>query len=384
MNIRRLFLKRCAAGASVALLGGLSACGGAGALVGAPAQPVIPPTAPESQPINWLMRDETEPHKATWMAFAASRAIWGADLVEPVQDSLARIANAIVAYEPVNMLVNESDFALAKQKLDARVKLIVAPVDDLWMRDTGPVFVVNANGEKAGVNFNFNGWGLKQTFANDKKVAGFVTQQVGVRMLSTKLVLEGGGIEVDGKGAAIITESCVLNPNRNPGLSKADCEAELKKLLGIRKVIWLPGIVGKDITDAHTDFYARFARPGVVVAAYDPNPASYDHAVTKRHLEILHAATDADNKPLQIVVLDAPTKLRPEYADKDFAAGYVNFYVANGAVFVPEFGDAIADAKAKSILSELFPGRSIVQINIDPIALGGGGIHCTTQQESLS
>ena len=384
MNTRRLFLKRFAAGGSVALFGGLSACGGGEGVEGAtPAKPVNPPVTPE-QPVNWLMRDEAEPHKATWMAFAASRAIWGADLVGPVQDSLARIANAIVAYEPVNMLVNESDFALAKQKLDARVKLIVAPVDDLWMRDTGPVFVVNANGEKAGVNFNFNGWGLKQTFANDKKVAGFVTQQAGVRMLSTKLVLEGGGIEVDGKGTAIITESCVLNPNRNPGLSKADCETELKKLLGIRKIIWLPGIVGKDITDAHTDFYARFARPGVVIAAYDPNPASYDHAVTKRHLEILQAATDADNKPLQIVVLDAPTKVRPQYADKDFAAGYVNFYVGNGAVFVPEFGDAIADAKAKSILSELFPGRNVVQINIDPIALGGGGIHCTTQQESLS
>jgi agmatine deiminase len=379
MNTRRQFIKRYVTGVSVVVFGSvLSACGGG---EGASSKPIIPPPAPEPQSGYWLMRDEAEPHTATWMAFAASPSIWGADLVGPVQDSLARIANAIVAYEPVNMLVNESDFARAKQKLDTRVKLIVTTIDDLWMRDTGPVFVVNANGEKAGVNFNFNGWGNKQVFASDKKIAGIVCQQAGVHMLSTKLVLEGGGIEVDGKGTAIITESCVLNPNRNPGRSKAACEAELKTLLGIHKVIWLPGIVGKDITDAHTDFYARFVRPGVVVAAYDPNPASYDHAVTKRHLEILHAATDVDNKPLQIVVLDAPAKIRPEYADKDFAAGYVNFYVANGAVFVPEFGDAIADAKAKSILSELFPGRSIVQINIDPIALGGGGIHCTTQQQ---
>jgi agmatine deiminase len=386
MNNRRQFIKRLATGGSALLVGSaLSACGGGDTIAdGVP--PSVPPNNVTPPPIlegNWLMPDEADAHKATWMAFAASQAIWGADLVLPVQACLARIANAIVQYEPVNMLVNQSDFANAKQKLDPRVNLIIADIDDLWMRDTGPVFVRNAVGEKAGVNFNFNGWGNKQTFTNDKKVAGVVTAKAGVRLLSSKLVLEGGGIEVDGKGTAIITESCVLNTNRNPGLSKADCETELKRLLGIRKVIWLPGIVGKDITDAHTDFYARFVRPGLVIAAFDTNPASYDHAVTKRHLDILRAATDVDNKPLQIVVLDAPTKTRPEYASNDFAAGYINFYVANGAVFVPEFGDAIADVKAKTVLAELFPGRVVVQINIDPIALGGGGIHCTTQQESL-
>lgn len=383
MTSRRLFLHRCTGAASTLFMGSLlSACGGGTESTPPVTAPVTPPTPPAVS--TWLMRDEAEPHKATWMAFAASSAIWGADLVLPVQDALARIANAIVLYEPVNMLVKQSDLVLARQKLDPKVNLLVAELDDLWMRDTGPVFVINANGEKAGVNFNFNGWGKKQTFANDKKVAPFVTNQAGVRMLSTKLVLEGGGIEVDGKGTAIITESCVLNPNRNPGMTKAACEAELKLLLGIRKVIWLPGIVGKDITDAHTDFYARFVRPGVVVAALDTDPASYDNAVTKRHLDILRSATDAENKPLQVIVLEAPTKTRPEYASKDFAAGYVNFYVANGAVFVPEFGDAVADANAKARLSELYPGRKVVQINIDPIALGGGGIHCTTQQETLA
>ena len=188
-------------------------------------------------------------------------------------------------------------------------------------------------------------------------------------------------IEVDGKGTAIITESCVLNPNRNPGLGKADCEAELNRLLGIRKVIWLPGIAGKDITDGHTDFYARFARPGTVIAAFDADPASYDHAVTQRHLEILRGARDADNQPLQVTVIEAPAKVRPEYDHQGFAAGYINFYLANGAVLVPEFGDEQADANAKARLMQLYPGRTIVQLNIDPIAAGGGGIHCTTQQQ---
>jgi agmatine deiminase len=254
-------------------------------------------------------------------------------------------------------------------------------VDDLWLRDTGPVFVTDSTGTVAGVNFNFNGWGQKQAFGNDAKVAAFVCARAGLELRSTSLVLEGGGIEVDGKGTAVITESCVLNRNRNPGLSKGACEAQLRTLLGIRKVVWLPGIAGKDITDGHTDFYARFVRPGVVVTHYEPDPASYDHAVTQRHLAMLRLATDADGKTLQVVVLTGPMQTRSKYASSEFAAGYVNFYVINGAVIMPEFGDASADAAAKARMTELFPGRKIVQVNIDAIAAGGGGIHCATQQQ---
>ncbi len=235
--------------------------------------------------------------------------------------------------------------------------------------------------QKAGIDFNFNGWGEKQEFVNDAQVAAFVTEAAGVSGMESNLVLEGGGIEVDGIGTAIITESCVLNDNRNPNVSKADCERELKRLLGLEKIIWLPGIRGKDITDGHTDFYARFVRPAVVVAGFDPDPASFDHEVTKRHLEILRSATDAHGNSLQVVVLEAPSKVRDEFASENFAAGYINFYVCNGAVIAPEFGDTRADAAAKQKLSTLFPGHEVVQLNIDGIAAGGGGIHCTTQQE---
>jgi len=390
MNNRRLFLRCFGLGVGALTLGNvLTACGAGGDVEAA----TVPPgtgsgstggSTGTQTPINWIMRDESEPHKGTWMGFAASTAIWGADMVGPVQDSLARIANAIIKYEPVNMLVKSSDLADAKRKLDPRINLVVGELDDFWLRDSGPVFVHNTQGERAGVNFNFNGWGGKQTFANDKKVAAQVCSAAGVRMLSSKLVLEGGGIEVDGKGTAIITESCVLNPNRNPGVSKADCEEQLRSLLGIRKVIWLSGIAGKDITDGHTDFYARFTSPGVVVVHLDNDPASYDHAVTKRHIEILNQATDADGKALKLVILEAATKTRPEFAGKEFAAGYVNFYVGNGFVLTPEFGDPVRDADAKAKLASLYPGRTVVQINIDPIAAGGGGIHCTTQQESLA
>lgn len=197
------------------------------------------------------------------------------------------------------------------------------------------------------------------------------------------MVLEGGGIEVDGHGTAIITESCVLNSNRNPGVGKLVCEAELRQLLGLEKIVWLPGIKGKDITDGHTDFYARFVKPGIVVAGYDPDPKSFDHAVTKRHLEILRAATDAEGRKLEVVVLEAPSTVRERFSNDDFAAGYINFYVCNGAVIAPEFGDSKTDLAAKQALQRLFPERKVVQINIDGIAAGGGGIHCTTQQEPM-
>ncbi|MFZ6845051.1 agmatine deiminase family protein [Undibacterium sp. RuTC16W] len=385
MKSRRNFLKHCTtAGTAFLLAQGLSACGGG---AGEESVAVPPATGGSNNPntSTWLMRDEGDKHKATWMAFSAQEAIWGsAAAARMVRDDLARVANTIVKYEPVNMLVRQQDLAEAQQKVDSRVKLIVQDMDDVWLRDTGPIFVINGNGEKAAVNFNFNGWGKKQTYAKDNQIAPFISKLAGVRMLTSKLVLEGGGIEVDGKGTAIITESCVLNPNRNPGMSKSACEAELRDLLGIRKVIWLPGIVNKDITDAHTDFYARFARPGVIVVHLDTDPASYDKAVTERHLEILKSATDADNKALKIVILEKPLKIAPENANnKDFAAGYVNFYVCNGAVIVPQFGDQQADANAKTRIAEAFPGRVIEQISIDGIAGGGGGIHCVTQQETL-
>lgn len=330
---------------------------------------------------TWRMPDEGDPHHATWMSFGASEKVWGRRLLAPVREQLAGIARSIAAFEPVHMLVREDEYDLASGLCGSRVQLEVQPVDDLWMRDTGPVFVRNAAGQWGGIDFNFNGWGGKQAHARDATVAAYVTEAAEARRLRTRLVLEGGGIEVDGQGTALITESCVLNANRNPGLGKAACEAELARLLGLRKIIWLPGIVGRDITDGHTDFYARFVAPGVVVAALDEDPDSYDSAVTRKHLDILRKATDARGQPLRVEVLKAPSRVRRRFDSDEFAAGYVNFYVCNGAVIAPQFGDARADGNARALLRELFPKREVVQLDIDAIAAGGGGIHCTTQQE---
>ncbi|MFD6452615.1 MULTISPECIES: agmatine deiminase family protein [unclassified Nocardia] len=335
----------------------------------------------DSDDRTWLMPEEGQPHQRTWMAFVADEQIWGAKLVPEVQRNLATIATTIARFEPVSMLVRPGDLARAQSLIgNANVELITTDLDDLWMRDTGPVFVRSGNA-RAGVDFNFNGWGEKQDYRADSKVAQFVTGRAGVETLHTDLVLEGGALEVDGEGTAIITESCVLNNNRNPGWKKADVEEELDYLLGIEKVIWLPGIAGADITDGHTDFYARFAGPGVVVAGLDNDPDSFDYDVTRRHLDILRSATDAHGRALRVEVLEGPATVREQFADDDFAAGYINFYVCNGAVVGPEFGDPATDAATKSTLERLFPGREVVQINIDGIAAGGGGIHCTTQQE---
>ncbi|MCW1249326.1 agmatine deiminase family protein [Acaricomes phytoseiuli] len=296
------------------------------------------------------------------------------------QQNLADIANAIADFEPASMLVRSTDTELARSLMpSSSIDFVTTDMDDFWMRDTGPVFVQNGV-KQAGVDLNFNGWGEKQEYRDDAQVAQFTAERAGVELITTDLILEGGAIEVDGEGTAIITESCVLNDNRNPGRTKAEVEQELDRLLGIKKVIWLPGIVGKDITDGHTDFYARFTSPGVVVASLDNDPQSYDYAVTRRHLEILRTATDVQGRELQVEVLEAPSVTRAGY-EEEFAAGYINFYVCNGAVIAPEFGDSEADSAARTTLEKLLPERQIIQISINGVAAGGGGIQCATQQE---
>lgn len=368
---RRAFLQ-----ASMIALGGglLAACSGSSESAAE--------SSAADDPRHWTMPDEGDRHNRTWMAFAASDEIWGSKLVPEVKRNLAGIATAIARFEPVSILVPSAEMGLARQLVDGapNVELVACELDDLWIRDTGPVFV-KAGPTTAGIDFNFNGWGRKQEYGRDGKVAEFVAGRAGVESLRTDLVLEGGALEVDGEGTAIITESCVLNNNRNRGWSKSDVEAELNRLLGVTKVIWLPGIKGKDITDGHTDFYARFAGPGVVVAGLETDPDSFDYDVTRKHLDILNAATDARGSKVRVEVMESPSSVREQFASDDFAGGYINFYVCNGAVIGPEFGAADTDRAARETMQRLFPGREIVQINIDGIAAGGGGIHCATQQQ---
>jgi agmatine deiminase len=336
---------------------------------------------------NWFMPEESEPHQRTWMSFISSYDIWEDRQVPEVQNNLANIAKTIAKYEPVSILIRPQDYERAAQLLGGLnthnypIELIEFMLNDLWVRDTGPSFVINSQGEKAAVNFNFNGWGEDQAFQHDAKVADFIAQQSGVQSILSSLTLEGGCFEVDGEGTAIMSESCIINDNRNPNKGKAEIESELKELLGLEKIIWLKGIKGKDITDGHTDFYARFVNPGVVIVSRDTDKSSYDYEITRENIEILQSATDANNQFLELVILDTPWDINTKFGTKDFAAGYVGYYVCNGAVIMQKFGDTQADNNAKEKLANAFPNHVIEQIAIDGIASGGGSIHCATQQE---
>jgi agmatine deiminase len=331
---------------------------------------------------SWYMPDEHGPQERVFLAFAASASIWD-DWATAVNNTVALLAKTIAKYQPVTVLCRANQLGLAKQKCGTRnVTFLTMPLDDIWVRDYGGCFVVDGQGGRGLVDFNFNGWGNKQTASRDTEVADILSDEGYAAYISSMLTGEGGGIEVDGHGTAILTESCWVNRNRNPGMSKVQIETELRANLGLRKIIWLPGIKGKDITDAHVDFYARFVEPGVVIANLDNDPASYDYAVTRTHLDILKAATDADGRTLTVHTLPPPLKPRSNLYSRnnpDFAPGYINYLPINGAVIAPQFGDAAADKYCKNLLTRLYPGRDIVQVNIDPIAGGGGGIHCVTK-----
>lgn len=332
------------------------------------------------------MPAEDRAHTRTFLAFGAQEAIWG-DFTADVQKTVGAIARAIARFEPVTVLYRATELESAKFHCAAsNVSFIEAELDDIWMRDIGPNFVTNAQGGLGAVDFNFNGWGGKQQHKKDSRIARLVSDASGAAYIRSRLRGEGGGIEVDGYGTAILTESCWINDNRNPGWTKEEVDAELRSMLGLRKIIWLPGIKGRDITDAHVDFYARFTRKGEVIANLEMNQASFDYGVTREHLEILKEATDADGIRLRIHTLAPPLKPRwNKFSDNpDFAPGYINYLPVNGAVIAPQFGDAEADARCRELLAALYSGREIVQLNIDAIAAGGGGIHCVTGHQPIA
>jgi agmatine deiminase len=334
----------------------------------------------------WRMPDEGDKHQRAFVAFGAQEMIWE-DFTPDVQTAIGLIARTIARYEPVTVFCRASERDLAEEHCGAaNITYISTGLDDIWMRDIGANFVIDGEGGLGAVDFNFNGWGDKQQHGKDAQVAARVADTVDAHYIRSELVGEGGGIEVDGHGTGIMTESSWINNNRNPDWSKAEIEEELKARLGLRKIIWLPGIKGKDITDAHVDFYARFVKPGVVIANLDTDPDSYDHKVTLAHLEILKHATDADGRKLQVHTVSPPLNPRKSRFNRnnpDFAAGYINYFVINGAIIAPEFGDKAADTKAFDLLSELYPDREVVLLNIDAIAAGGGGIHCVTSHQPL-
>lgn len=353
--------------------GGTAAAGGT-STAGATATPSAA-AAVESMPAEWL------PHLRTFMAWPALEEVWGSQLPAVRQD-IANVAMAVAGFEPVVMMARSDQADQARQMCGSSVEVIELTVDDLWARDTGPTFVTGPQG-LAGVDFNFNGWGGKQTHDNDSQVAKNLLATYGIRRIQAPVTGEGGAIEVDGQGTLMATESSWVNADRNPGKTRDQIEAALKELLGVTKVLWFQGVAGQDITDCHVDALARFAEPGVVVlhrpAAGSP-PDVWSQA-SDQALQVLDSATDAKGRKLRVVELTEPDPDKIEGEGKDFLATYINYYVVNGGVIAPKFGDQSADDQAAGILADLHPGRKVVQVSINAVAAGGGGIHCSTQQQ---
>ncbi|MFD8638177.1 agmatine/peptidylarginine deiminase [Streptomyces sp. NPDC059533] len=324
---------------------------------------------------------EWEKHTRTFMSWPASEDVWG-DQLDDVRKDIAGLAAAIGAREPVVLMARPDQEEAAQQACGNDVEVIPLAVDDLWARDTAPVFV-EEGGKVKGVDFNFSGWGNKQEHANDAKVSRALLAKYGLDRVETPIVAEGGSFETDGQGTLVLTESSVVNANRNPGMSRDQVEQELKKALGVTKVIWLAGVKGKDITDAHVDCLMRFVAPGVVLLdkAFPGTPADVWSRSADQAKSVLKDATDARGKKIEVIELSQPDPDRITGRGDAFVSSYMNFYIGAKGVYLPRFGDAKADDRAKQIMKDHFPDREIVQVKIDAIASGGGGIHCATHDQ---
>ncbi|AJC53050.1 agmatine deiminase family protein [Streptomyces sp. 769] len=332
---------------------------------------------------RWRVPADDVPHTRTWMSWPSRRSVWGRQLAG-VQQDIALIARTVAAFEPVVLCApDESAVGEARAACGPGVTVIGSiPTDDLWMRDTCAVFRRDGRGNLDAVSLNFNGWGGKQKHRDDAEVAWCVAEFNGIPLTEAEFVGEGGSIETDGDGTVLATESSLVNKNRNRGMSRDEIEEEVLAAYGAEKMIWVPGVRGRDITDNHIDVTSRFVRPGVVMVQVPPDDRNDVWARDAREqFAILSAATDAKGRRLQVIRVDGPDTVRSR--SSTFVDSYLNFHLVNGAVVTAQFGDPRTDSAARRALAEAFPGRRVVQLDVDRLMGGGGGIHCATMHEPI-
>ncbi|WP_328396077.1 agmatine deiminase family protein [Streptomyces sp. NBC_00390] len=331
------------------------------------------------------MPPEWSPHERTWMAWPGPNPTFTdeAELAE-ARHAWACVARAVRRFEPVTMVVGTGQSDSARALLGADTDVVERDLDDAWMRDIGPTFVTDGL-QLAAVDWVFNGWGAADwaRWDHDEKIARHVADLAGVPVHPSPLVNEGGAIHVDGEGTVLLTDTVQLGPERNPGWSRQEVEAEIHARLGTTKAIWLPrglsGDYGMYGTRGHVDIVAAFAGPGVVVAHTQPDPSHPDHELCKANVELLASRTDAKGRRLEVVEVPAPTVLRDEDGEwVDYS--YINHYVCNGGVVLCAFDDP-RDEIAAGIFRRLYPGRTVTLVDARAIFAGGGGIHCITQQQ---
>ncbi len=317
------------------------------------------------QPAEWM------PHAACWTAFPSHPELWEDDLA-PAQAEVAAMVRAIAASERVELLIayDEAEAAARAALAGANVGFHRAPFGDIWLRDTGPLFLSSSAGQAAAA-FRFNGWGGKYQLDGDDTVAGVVAGGAGVPLVRHDWVLEGGAIEVDGTGLCVTTEACLLNPNRNPRMDRVEVESHLRRDLGLDRVLWLGDGLLNDHTDGHVDNLARFVAPGVLAL---PSASGKDDPNADAFADAHERARDFG---LDVVLIPSPGRI--EVDNEPVPASHMNWYVANGAVVVPTYGSAATDA-ALAAIAALFPGRKAVGLPANHILTGGGSFHCITQQ----
>lgn len=355
--------------------------------------------APHLMPLasnGYRMPAEWEPHRATWLVWPHAEETWPNNRLPLVAEAYAAMVKALVESEEVHLLVNGHEIEawargiLKKARADAaNVHFHNIETNDAWVRDSGPIWVVrDGNGtpdpampRRLATCWRFNSWGGKYPHELDARVNQRIAQATGDLSVDGEMVLEGGSIDVNGRGVLLTTEACLLNKNRNPHMSREQIEQRLRDFLGVQQIVWLGDGIAGDDTDGHVDDISRFVRPDTIVTAVETNPDDLNFAPLQENLEQLEALRDPSGSSFEVVEIPMPEPLLDEQGER-LPASYANFLIANSAVLVPVF-DQHRDDQALGILQDLFPGRTIKPIPARNLVYGLGAVHCLSQQEPL-
>jgi len=341
-------------------------------------------------PAGFRMPAEWEPHAATWLAWPHEESDWPGKLAA-IPWVYAEIIRHLHRREQVHLLVNDSNESAAREALTKagvnlkRVEFHTWPTDRVWTRDSGPTFLLGPNSQKGLLDWRFNAWAKYPNWQNDDAIPSLIANLTGYPMWrptwnGSRIVLEGGSIEVSGRGLLLTTEECLLSDVqcRNPGMSRVDYERVFADYLGVKKVLWLNRGIAGDDTHGHIDDLARFVALRRVVTVVEGNPAEENYVPLQENLDLLRGMTDVDGSKLEVIPLPMPAPV--VFDGQRLPASYANFYIANGLLLVPTFND-VNDRKAIGILADLFPDREVVGIHAVDLVYGLGTLHCMTQQE---
>lgn len=332
--------------------------------------------------LHYTMPAEWAKHERTFISWPVKDSMVHPDNHEAVSRGYAEIIRAIAEFEPVTVIVNPEELdQVEKLALGGNVTLLPIRHNDAWLRDNGPTFLTGPDGKLAGVNWKFNAWGGKYSpWDLDDEVAPQILKHLEVSAFDAPLVMEGGSIHTDGEGTLLTTEECLLNTNRNPGLSREEIAAYVKQYTGTESIIWLKRGLSGDETDGHVDNIACFAAPGKVIIQVCEDPQDENYAITQENLRILEQAVDAKGRKLEIIRIQQPPRV--DFEGSRLTLSYLNFYFVNGGIILPVFGGTAAetDKLAEETLAGLFPDRRIRTVNGMAVIGEGGNVHCTTSR----